>query len=54
MKLFSKKTLKPVLQSADCIRKIEKPVLTKEDLSSVLVVASSQTTPQTTSYDEEN
>lgn len=31
-----------------------KPVLTKEDLSSVLVVASSQTTPQTTSYDEEN
>ena len=24
--------MKPVLQSADCIRKIEKPVLTKDDI----------------------
>ena len=32
MKLFGKKTLKPVLHSADCIRKIEKPVLTKDDI----------------------
>ena len=32
MKLFSNKTLKPVLHSAECIRKIEKPVLTKDDI----------------------
>ena len=32
MKLFGKKTMKPVLHSADCIRKIEKPVLTKDNI----------------------
>ena len=39
MKLFTNKALKPALHSAECIKKIEKPVLRKKYCQGSLVEA---------------